>query len=33
MNGLDTAREIRKIIPIDTPILFLTSYDWSEIET
>ena len=32
MNGLDTAREIRKIIPIDTPILFLTSYDWSEIE-
>ena len=33
MNGLDTAREIRKIIPIDTPILFLTSYDWFEIET
>lgn len=33
MNGLDTAREIHKIIPIDTPILFLTSYDWSEIET
>ena len=33
MNGLDTARKIRKIIPIDTPILFLTSYDWSLIET
>ena len=33
MNGLDTAREIRKIIPINTPVLFLTSYDWSEIET
>lgn len=33
MNGLDTARKIRKIIPIDTPILFLTSYDWSSIET
>lgn len=33
MNGLDTAREIRKIIPIDTPVLFLTSYDWSSIET
>ena len=33
MNGLDTAREIRKVIPIDTPIIFLTSYDWSEIET
>ena len=33
MNGLDAAREIRKIIPIDTPVLFLTSYDWSSIET
>ena len=33
MDGLQTAKEIRKIIPIDTPILFLTSYDWSEIET
>ncbi len=33
MNGLDTAREIRKIIPIDTPVLFLTSYDWASIET
>ena len=33
MNGLDAAREIRKIIPIDTPVLFLTSYDWTEIET
>ena len=33
MNGLDTARQIRQIIPIDTPILFLTSYDWSSIET
>ena len=33
MNGLQAAREIRKIIPIDTPILFLTSYDWTEIET
>lgn len=33
MNGLDTAREIRKMIPIDTPVLFLTSYDWTDIET
>lgn len=33
MNGLDAAREIRKIVPIDTPVLFLTSYDWTEIET
>ncbi len=32
-NGLDTAKEIRKIIPVDTPILFLTSYDWTDIET
>lgn len=33
MNGLDVAKIIRKIIPIDTPALFLTSYDWTEIET
>lgn len=33
MNGLDAAKAIRKIIPIDTPVLFLTSYDWTEIET
>lgn len=33
MNGLAVARVIRKIIPIDTPVLFLTSYDWTEIET
>ena len=32
MNGLDAARAVRKIIPIDTPVLFLTSYDWTEIE-
>ena len=33
MNGLDTAREIRKIITMDTPVLFLTAYDWTDIET
>ena len=33
MNGLEAARRIRRIIPIDTPVLFLTSYDWTEIET
>ena len=33
MNGLDAAKAIRQIIPIDTPVLFLTSYDWSSIET
>jgi len=33
MNGLDVAKAVRKIIPIDTPVLFLTSYDWTDIET
>ena len=33
INGLEAAREIRKIIPIDTPLLLLSSYDWSAIET
>ncbi len=33
MNGLDAAKAIREIIPIDTPVLFLTSYDWTSIET
>ena len=33
LNGLDVAKAVRKIIPIDTPVLFLTSYDWTEIET
>lgn len=33
INGLDAAKVIRKIIPIDTPVLFLTSYDWTDIET
>ena len=33
INGLEAARQIRKIIPIDTPLLLLSSYDWSAIET
>lgn len=33
MNGMDAAKAIREIIPIDTPVLFLTSYDWTSIET
>ncbi len=33
MDGVETAREIRKELGTDIPILVLTSYDWSEIET
>ncbi len=32
LDGLDTARLIRKNYPEKIPILFLTAYDWSEIE-
>jgi len=32
LNGLETARLIRKNYPEKIPILLLTSYDWSEIE-
>ncbi len=32
MNGLDTAREIRKIVGDDLPILIISAYDWSDIE-
>jgi len=32
MDGLETARLIRKSYPEKIPILFLTAYDWSEIE-
>lgn len=33
LNGVDTARIIRERIATDTPILVLTSHDWSDIET
>lgn len=33
MDGVGTAREIEKIAGKDIPIIFLTAYDWSEIET
>ncbi len=33
LNGVETARLIREQIGADVPILVLTSYDWSEIET
>ncbi|MCM1134751.1 MAG: response regulator [Clostridium sp.] len=32
LNGLETARLIRKNYPDNIPILLLTAYDWSEIE-
>ncbi len=32
MDGLETARLIRKSYPENIPILLLTAYDWSEIE-
>ena len=33
MDGVTTAREIGKVVGQDVPIIFLTAYDWSEIET
>ncbi len=33
LDGVETAREIRKQIGEDLPILILSAYDWSEIET
>ena len=32
MNGIETVRRIRMVIGDDTPIIILTSYDWSDIE-
>lgn len=32
MDGLETARQIRKEVGDDIPIIILTGYDWSEIE-
>ena len=31
MDGMETARRLRCIVPEETPILVLTAYDWSEI--
>lgn len=33
IDGLETAREIRKALGSDIPILLISAYDWSEIET
>ena len=32
LNGIETVRRIRAVIGSDTPIIILTSYDWSDIE-
>ena len=32
MNGIETTRRIRKVIGNETPIIILTSYDWSDVE-
>lgn len=33
MNGVETVRRIRKVIGDSTPIIILTAYDWSDIES
>ena len=33
LNGIETVRRIRKIIGDSAPIIILTAYDWSDIET
>ena len=33
MDGLETAGKIRAIVPQEVPILVLTAYEWTEIET
>lgn len=32
MDGLETAREIREITGFETPVIIMSSFDWSEIE-
>jgi len=32
MDGIETARHIREILPTSVPIMILTAYDWSDIE-
>ncbi len=33
LSGIDTVRGIRKIVGDDSPIILMSSYDWSDIET
>jgi len=32
MNGIETAKRIREILPLNVPIMILTAYDWADIE-
>ncbi len=32
MNGVETVRQIRKIVGDDSPIILMSAYDWSDIE-
>ena len=32
MNGIETVRQIRRVISDDVPIIVLTAYDWTDIE-
>lgn len=32
MDGVETARNIRKVVGPDTPIIIISAYDWSDIE-
>ena len=32
IDGIETARRIRRVVPKQIPIMILTAYDWSEIE-
>ena len=33
MDGVETTKEIRKVVGDEIPIIILSAYDWSEIET
>ncbi len=33
MNGIDTAKHIRELLPKETPIMLLTGYDFTELES
>ena len=32
MNGIETVRQIRRVVSDDTPIIVLTAYDWTDFE-
>ncbi len=33
LSGIETVREIRKIVGADSPIILMSAYDWTDIET